>query len=144
MKNTFVSSQDLNTSKLYKIDATDYVLGRLSTEISKLLVGKNTVNYTPFLASNNYVIIVNAEKIQVTGNKEKQKLYRRHSGYPGGMKIRTYREQKEKRPEVILEKAVKGMLPKGPLGRQMFSNLKVYTGPDHPHIAQEPELIEVS
>jgi|TARA_B100001142_G_scaffold328781_1_gene389858 large subunit ribosomal protein L13 len=144
MKNTFVSSQDLNTSKWYKIDATDYVLGRLSTEISKLLVGKNTVNYTPFLASNNYVIIVNAEKIQVTGNKEKQKLYRRHSGYPGGMKIRTYREQKEKRPEVILEKAVKGMLPKGPLGRQMFSNLKVYTGPDHPHIAQEPELIEVS
>ena len=102
------------------------------------------MNYTPFLASNNYVIIVNAEKIQVTGNKEKQKLYRRHSGYPGGMKIRTYREQKEKRPEVILEKAVKGMLPKGPLGRQMFSNLKVYTGPDHPHIAQEPELIEVS
>ena len=144
MKNTFVSSQDLNTSKWYKIDATDYVLGRLSTEISKLLVGKNTVNYTPFLASNNYVIIVNAEKIQVTGNKEKQKLYRRHSGYPGGMKIRTYREQKEKRPEVILEKAVKWMLPKGPLGRQMFSNLKVYTGPDHPHIAQEPELIEVS
>jgi large subunit ribosomal protein L13 len=144
MKNTFVSSQDLNTSKWYKIDATDYVLGRLSTEISKLLVGKNTVNYTPFLASNNYVIIVNAEKIQVTGNKEKQKLYRRHSGYPGGMKIRTYREQKEKRPEVILEKAVKGMLPKGPLGRKMFSNLKVYTGPDHPHIAQEPELIEVS
>jgi large subunit ribosomal protein L13 len=144
MKNTFVSSQDLNTSKWYKIDATDYVLGRLSTEISKLLVGKNTVNYTPFLASNNYVIIVNVEKIQVTGNKEKQKLYRRHSGYPGGMKIRTYREQKEKRPEVILEKAVKGMLPKGPLGRQMFSNLKVYTGPDHPHIAQEPELIEVS
>lgn len=143
MKNTFVSSQDLNTSKWYKIDATDYVLGRLSTEISKLLVGKNTVNYTPFLASNNYVIIVNAEKIQVTGNKEKQKLYRRHSGYPGGMKIRTYREQKEKRPEVILEKAVKGMLPKGPLGRKMFSNLKVYTGPDHPHIAQEPELIEV-
>jgi large subunit ribosomal protein L13 len=97
MKNTFVSSQDLNTSKWYKIDATDYVLGRLSTEISKLLVGKNTVNYTPFLASNNYVIIVNAEKIQVTGNKEKQKLYRRHSGYPGGMKIRTYREQKEKK-----------------------------------------------
>ena len=144
MKNTFVSSQDLNTSKWYKIDATDYVLGRLSTEISKLLVGKNTVNYTPFLASNNYVIIVNAEKIQITGNKEKQKLYRRHSGYPGGMKIRTYREQKEKRPEVILEKAVKGMLPKGPLGRKMFSNLKVYTGPDHPHIAQEPELIEVS
>lgn len=144
MKNTFVSSQDLNTSKWYKIDATDYVLGRLSTEISKLLVGKNTVNYTPFLASNNYVIIVNAEKIQVTGNKERQKLYRRHSGYPGGMKIRTYREQKEKRPEVILEKAVKGMLPKGPLGRRMFSNLKVYTGPNHPHIAQEPELIEVS
>ena len=144
MKNTFVSSQDSNTSKWYKIDATGYVLGRLSTEISTLLVGKNTTNYTPFLASNNYVIIVNAEKIQVTGNKERQKLYRRHSGYPGGMKIRTYREQKEKRPEVILEKAVKGMLPKGPLGRKMFSNLKVYTGPNHPHIAQEPELIEVS
>lgn len=144
MKNTFVSSQDSNTPKWYKIDATGYVLGRLSTEISTLLVGKNTTNYTPFLASNNYVIIVNAEKIQVTGNKERQKLYRRHSGYPGGMKIRTYREQKEKRPEVILEKAVKGMLPKGPLGRRMFSNLKVYTGPNHPHIAQEPELIEVS
>ena len=144
MKNTFVSSQDSNTSKWYKIYATGYVLGRLSTEISTLLVGKNTTNYTPFLASNNYVIIVNAEKIQVTGNKERQKLYRRHSGYPGGMKIRTYREQKEKRPEVILEKAVKGMLPKGPLGRRMFSNLKVYTGPNHPHIAQEPESIEVS
>ena len=144
MKNTFVSSQDSNTSKWYKIDATGYVLGRLSTEISTLLVGKNTTNYTPFLASNNYVIIVNAEKIQVTGNKERQKLYRRHSGYPGCMKIRTYREQKEKRPEVILEKAVKGMLPKGPLGRRMFSNLKVYTGPNHPHIAQEPESIEVS
>ena len=144
MKNTFVSSQDSNTSKWYKIDATGYVLVRLSTEISTLLVGKNTTNYTPFLASNNYVIIVNAEKIQVTGNKERQKLYRRHSGYPGGMKIRTYREQKEKRPEVILEKAVKGMLPKGPLGRRMFSNLKVYTVPNHPHIAQEPESIEVS
>ena len=122
MKNTFVSSQDSNTSKWYKIDATGYVLGRLSTEISTLLVGKNTTNYTPFLASNNYVIIVNAEKIQVTGNKERQKLYRRHSGYPGGMKIRTYREQKEKRPEVTTSPFAKHVPGPGTYGPNQKQN----------------------
>ena len=143
MKDTFISTQDLNTAKWYQIDATDHVLGRLSTEVSKLLIGKNKVNYTPFLESNNYVIITNAEKIKITGNKETQKLYRRHSGRPGGLRVRTYKELKEKRPEAVIEKAVKGMLPKGPLGRRMFTNLKVYEGSIHPHLAQEHELIKV-
>ena len=143
MKDTFISTQDLNTAKWYQIDATDHVLGRLSTEVSKLLIGKNKVNYTPFLESNNYVIITNAEKIKITGNKETQKLYRRHSGRPGGLRVRTYKELKEKRPEAVIEKAIKGMLPKGPLGRKMFTNLKVYEDSIHPHLAQEPQLIKV-
>lgn len=105
--------------------------------------GKHKAEYTPHVDTGDFVIVINADKVVVSGNKEMQKLYRRHSGYPGGMKEVTYQDMMKKHPERILESAVRGMLPKNSLGRQMYRKLKVYTGPDHPHAAQEPELIEI-
>ena len=125
MKETFVNSQKLTTKKWYVIDAEDQILGRLATKASTVLMGKNKSTYTPFLESGDYVIIINAEKIKTTGKKDKQKLYRNHSGYPGGMRTEKFSSLIERRPEKIIEQAIKGMLPKGPLGRQIYKNLKV-------------------
>ena len=141
MKETFVNSQKLTTKKWYVIDAKDQILGRLATQATTVLMGKNKNTYTPFLENGDYVIIINAEKIKITGKKDTQKLYRNHSGYPGGMRIEKFSSLIERRPEKIIEQAIKGMLPKGPLGRQIYRNLKVYKGAEHPHTAQSPELI---
>ena len=141
MKETFVNSQKLTTKKWYVIDAEDQILGRLATKASTVLMGKNKNTYTPFLENGDYVIIINAEKIKTTGKKDKQKLYRNHSGYPGGMRVEKFSSLIERRPEKIIEQSIKGMLPKGPLGRQIYRNLKVYRGAEHPHTAQSPELI---
>ncbi|RLC90745.1 MAG: 50S ribosomal protein L13 [Chloroflexi bacterium] len=123
----------------YVVDATDKVLGRLSTEIARVLRGKHKPEYTPHVDVGDFVIVVNAEKVKVTGRKLDQKNYYRHTGYPGGLKSITLRRQLEKFPERVIEAAVKGMLPRGPLGRQMFKKLKVYAGPNHPHEAQQPK-----
>jgi large subunit ribosomal protein L13 len=141
MKNTFIDSENLTIKKWYLIDASDKTLGRLATQVSVILMGKNKRNYTPFLQNGNCVIITNAEKIKVTGKKDKTKIYRHHSGRPGGMKIQKFENLIEDRPEFIIEKAVKGMLPKGSRGNQLYRNLKVYKGNTHPHQAQQPEII---
>lgn len=141
MKKTFIDSENLTIKKWYLIDASDKTLGRLATQVSVILMGKNKRNYTPFLQNGNCVIITNAEKIKVTGKKDKTKIYRRHSGRPGGMKIQKFENLIEDKPEFIIEKAVKGMLPKGSRGNQLYRNLKVYKGNTHPHQAQQPEII---
>lgn len=127
----------------FVIDATDKVLGRVATEVARRLRGKHKPIYTPHVDTGDYIIIVNAEKIRVTGNKFKDKTYYHHTGYPGGMKSITFDKQIEKAPERVLQSAVKGMLPKGPLGRQMFRKLKIYAGPEHQHTAQQPQPLEV-
>ena len=127
--------------KWYVVDATDMTLGRLSSEVAKILRGKNKPTFTPHFDTGDYVIVVNAEKVSVTGKKLDQKIYYRHSEYVGGMKETTLREMMAKKPERVVELAVKGMLPKGPLGRQMYKKLFVYTGPDHKHQAQKPEVL---
>ena len=125
----------------FLVDATNKTLGRLATEIAVILRGKNKPSFTPHLDTGDFVIVVNAEKIEVTGKKSSQKLYRRHSGRPGGMKIEKFETLQERIPERIIEQAVKGMLPHNSLGRQQFRKLKVYKGPDHPHAAQDPVLL---
>ncbi len=122
------------------IDATDKVLGRLATEVATLLTGKHKPTYTPFMDTGDYVIIINAEKVRVTGNKEMQKNYYHHTGYPGGLKEISFAQMMEKHPERIIEHAVKGMLPKNRLGRQMYRKLRVYQGSEHGHEAQQPEI----
>jgi large subunit ribosomal protein L13 len=126
------------------IDAEGKTLGRLATQIADLLRGKRKPTYTPHVDVGDFVVIVNAEKIAVTGNKLEQKRYWRHSGYPGGIRSRTLAEQLARRPEEVIRKAVKGMLPRNRLARQQLRKLKVYAGPDHPHAAQKPEPLEVS
>jgi large subunit ribosomal protein L13 len=126
------------------IDAEGKTLGRLATQIADLLRGKRKPTYTPHVDVGDFVVVVNAEKIVVTGNKLEQKRYWRHSGYPGGIRSRTLAEQLERRPEEVIRKAVKGMLPRNRLARQQLRKLKVYAGPDHPHAAQKPEPLEVS
>ncbi|MEM9804922.1 MAG: 50S ribosomal protein L13 [Cyanobacteria bacterium P01_D01_bin.56] len=129
--------------KWYVVDATDKRLGRLATEIASILRGKNKPTFTPNMDTGDFVIVINAEKVTVTGRKPEQKLYRRHSGRPGGMKVETFNQLQDRIPERIIEKAVKGMLPKNALGRRLFTNLKVYAGPEHPHQAQQPEIINL-
>ena len=126
--------------KWYVIDAEGKTLGRLCTEAAMILRGKKKPTYTPFLDCGDYVIVINAEKVQVTGKKAKEKVYKHHSGYPGGLKEITFDKLQAKKPEEIIRHAVKGMMPKGPLGRQMYKKLKVYAGPDHKHAAQKPEV----
>lgn len=128
----------------YVVDAADQRLGRLATEIAQVLRGKKKPNYAPHMDTGDFVIVVNAEKVAVTGKKSSQKLYRRHSGRPGGMKTETFAQLQKRIPERIIEKAVKGMLPKNSLGRQLFTKLKVYAGPEHPHAAQDPETLTVN
>ena len=127
----------------YVVDATDKVLGRLATEVARRLRGKHKAEYTPHMDTGDYIVIVNAEKIRVTGNKATDKIYYRHSGFPGGLKKISFEKLLEKSPNTILERAVKGMLPKGPLGRAMFRNLKIYTGAEHNHSAKQPIQLEL-
>lgn len=143
MNETFISFTESNQKKWYLVDATDKTLGRLSTEVANILRGKNKVNFYPSADLGDYVIIINAERIQLTGKKEVQKIYYRHSGRPGGMKTETLKALRNRIPERILEKSIKGMLPKGPLGRKTFTRLKVFAGPNHLHQAQNPQLITI-
>lgn len=143
MNKTIYQTQIHSEYTWYIIDANNQNLGRLSSEISKLLLGKTNPAYNPSLNIKNAVIVINAEKIQVTGKKEDNKFYRRHSGRPGGLTIETFKELQNRIPNRILEKAVKGMLPKNRLGRSLFNNLKVYSGSNHPHQSQKPELISI-
>ena len=139
--NTFMASPATIDRKWYVVDATGMTLGRLSSEIAKVLRGKNKPIFTPHIDCGDYVIVVNAEKIVVTGKKLDQKIYYHHSDYVGGMKETTLKEMMAKKPEKVLELAVKGMLPKGPLGRSMIKKLHVYAGPEHKHEAQKPEVL---
>ena len=127
--------------KWYVVDATGHTLGRLASEVAKVLRGKNKPTYTPSMDTGDYVIVVNAEKVKVTSKKLDQKVYYRHSEYVGSLKETTLREMLNKHPERVIESAVKGMLPKGPLGREMYTKLHVYAGPDHKHEAQKPEVL---
>ena len=138
---SFVACTEKVERKWYVVDATGYTLGRMASEVAKVLRGKNKPEFTPHIDTGDYVVIVNAEKIKVTGKKLDQKIYYHHSEYVGGMKETTLREMLAKKPEKVVELAVKGMLPKGPLGRQMFTKLHVYAGPEHPHAAQKPEAL---
>ncbi len=127
--------------KWYVVDATDMTLGRLASEVAKVLRGKNKAIFTPHMDCGDYVIVINAEKIKVTGKKLDDKVYYHHSDYVGGMKETTLREKLASKPEQVIELAVKGMLPKGPLGRQMYTKLHVYAGAEHDHAAQKPEVL---
>ena len=138
---TFMASPATIDRKWYVVDATDMTLGRLASEVAKVLRGKNKPIFTPHIDCGDNVIVINAEKIKVTGKKMDQKVYYHHSDYVGGLKEATLREKLEKKPEQVIELAVKGMLHKGPLGRQMFTKLHVYAGPEHKHEAQKPEVL---
>ena len=139
---SYMASPATIERKWYVVDATDKTLGRLSSQIASVLRGKNKPTYTPSMDTGDYVIVVNADKIKVTGKKLDQKMYYRHSDYVGGMKEATLKEMMAKKPEDVIKLAVKGMLPKGPLGRQMIKKLHVYAGPEHAHAAQKPEVLE--
>mgnify|MGYP003496048171 FL=1 len=138
---TFMANPAKIERKWYVVDATGLTLGRLASEVAKVLRGKNKPEFTPHVDTGDYVIVINAEKIAVTGKKLDQKIYYHHSDYVGGMKETTLREMMAKKPERVIELAVKGMLPKGPLGRQMYTKLHVYAGPEHKHEAQKPEVL---
>ena len=142
MRTTFIAKTAEIERKWYVVDATDLTLGRLASQVAAVLRGKNKPIYTPHIDTGDYVIVVNADKIKVTGKKMEQKLYRRHSDYVGGFKETTLREMMEKKPCEVIKHAVKGMLPKGPLGRQMYTKLHVYAGPDHEQAAQKPEVLK--
>ena len=138
---TFMASPATSDRKWYVVDAEGKTLGRLASEVAKVLRGKNKAIFTPHIDTGDYVIVINAEKIAVTGKKLDQKIYYHHSDYVGGMKETTLKEKLAKKPEEVIELAVKGMLPKGPLGRQMYKKLFVYAGPEHKHAAQKPEVL---
>ena len=138
---SFMASPAAIERKWYVVDASGYTLGRLASEVAKVLRGKNKPIFTPHIDTGDYVIIVNADKVKVTGRKLDQKIYYHHSEYVGGMKETTLRVMMAKKPEKVVELAVKGMLPKGPLGRQMYTKLHVYAGPEHNHQAQKPEVL---
>mgnify|MGYP000841822897 FL=1 len=140
---SFMASPSTIERKWYVVDATGHTLGRLASEIASILRGKNKPTFTPHIDTGDYVIVVNADKIQVTGKKLDQKIYYNHSDYVGGMKETTLREKMAKKPEDVIYLAVKGMLPKGPLGREMITKLHVYAGADHKHQAQKPEVLEI-
>jgi len=139
---TFMASPATIERKWYVVDATGYTLGRLASEVAKVLRGKNKPIYTPHMDCGDYVIVVNEDKVTVTGKKLDQKIYYNHSEYVGGMRETTLREMMAKKPEKVIELAVKGMLPKGPLGRSMITKLHAYAGAEHGHAAQKPEVLE--
>ena len=143
MNKTYVPTKDSLEHKWYVVDAADQRLGRLATEVATHLRGKHKPTYTPSMDTGDFVIVINAEKIVVTGKKRTQKIYRRHSGRPGGMKTETFAKLQVRLPERIVEEAIRGMLPHTSLGRQLFTKLKVYAGPNHPHAAQQPEELIV-
>ncbi len=138
---TFMASPATIDRKWYVVDATGMTLGRLATEVASVLRGKKKPIFTPHIDTGDYVIVINAEKVEVTGKKLDQKIYYHHSDYVGGMKSTTLREKLNKKPQDVIEHAVRGMLPKGPLGRQMYKKLFVYAGPEHKHAAQKPETL---
>ena len=140
---TYVATPESRERNWLVVDATGKTLGRLATQIADILRGKRKPEYTPHVDVGDFVIVVNAERISVTGNKRAEKRYYRHSGYPGGLRSRTLEEMLARRPEEVIRLAVKGMLPRTPLGRAQLRKLKVYAGPDHPHVAQKPEPLEV-
>lgn len=143
MDKSFIQKPQEVERKWYLIDAEGQTLGRMASQIAMILRGKNKPTYTPHVDCGDYVIVINAEKVAVTGKKRSDKVYKRHSGYPGGLKETTFDELMEKHPEEAVRHAVRGMMPKGRLGRQMFKKLKVYAGPEHNHAAQKPEKIEL-
>lgn len=140
---TFIAKEHEVDKKWYLVDAGEKVLGRLATEIAVILRGKNKPIFTPHMDAGDYVVVVNADKITLTGNKLQKKIYYRHSGYPGGLKEITAADMLEKKPERLLMLAVKGMLPKNSLGRRQLTKLKIYAGPNHHHQAQKPEKLEI-
>jgi large subunit ribosomal protein L13 len=142
MKTYFAANENIKHN-WYLIDASGKVLGRLASQIAKYLRGKHKPIYTPHVDTGDYIIVINAEKIKVTGKKEQDKIYYHHTGYPGGIKETKFKQKQEKNPSQIIEVAVKGMLPKNPLGREMLRKLKVYAGPEHPHSAQQPKEINL-
>ncbi len=144
MNKTSIPSLDSIDRQWFLVDAENQTLGRLATEVASVLRGKTKPNFTPHLDTGDFVIVVNAEKIKVTGKKAEQKLYRKHSGRPGGMKVESFNSLQARIPERIVEKAIKGMLPHNSLGRQLFRKLKVYKGSDHPHAAQEPKALNLN
>lgn len=143
MEKTYLPPQESLEKNWYLVDAAGMRLGRLATEIAMVLRGKNKPTYTPHMDTGDFVIVINAEKVVVTGRKREQKVYRRHSGRPGGMKTETFAKLQARIPERIIEQAVKGMLPKNSLGRKLFTKLKVYAGDNHPHQAQKPQVLTI-
>jgi large subunit ribosomal protein L13 len=143
MMKTFSANAATVERTWYVIDANSQVLGRLASEIARRLRGKHKPHYTPHVDTGDYIVVVNAGMVKVTGRKATDKVYYSHSGYPGGIKSITFEKLLKKAPEQVIEKAVKGMLPKGPLGRAMFRKLKVYAGPEHKHAAQQPQKLEI-
>jgi len=143
MNNTFVAKPHELERKWYVVDAEGQTLGRLASEVAKILRGKHKPIFTPHVDTGDHVIVINAEKIELTGKKLEQKMYYRHSGFPGGLKQMNYKTFLQAKPELLVEKAIKGMLPHNRLGRVIASKLKVYRGPEHPHTAQKPEILEL-
>ncbi len=143
MNKTYSPKPDDIERAWHVVDATDLPLGRLASEVAQILRGKHKPTYAPHMDGGDFVIVVNAEKVAVTSDKSQTKIYYRHSGYPGGIKAETFESLRERRPEAIIERAVRGMLPKTRLGRQMLRKLKVYAGPDHPHEAQKPAALQL-
>ena len=141
--NSYMANSQTVERKWYVVDATDHTLGRLSSEIAKVLRGKHKPTYTPHVDTGDHVIVINADKVKLTGKKLDQKLYRYHTGHPGGLREITYREMMDKKPEEVVMHAVKGMLPKNKLGRQMLTKLRVYRGAEHNQDAQKPEVLEI-
>ena len=139
---TFMPSAKNIERKWYVVDATDLTLGRLASQVASILRGKNKPEFTPFMDMGDYVIIVNASKVKLTGKKLEQKVYSTHTGQPGGLKEISYKDLMQKKPELAVKTAVKGMLPKGALGKQMYMKLRVYAGPEHEHAAQKPEVLK--
>ncbi|AKC32578.1 50S ribosomal protein L13 [Candidatus Pantoea carbekii] len=140
---TYMAKHITTEKKWYTIDAKGKILGRLATELARRLRGKHKVEYTPHVDMGDYIIVINADKIAITGNKYNKKIYYRHTGYIGGIKQTTFKEMLLRSPERIIEIAIKGMLPKGPLGRAMYRKLKVYAGKEHKHAAQKPQILDI-
>ena len=140
---TFVAKPETGKRDWYVVDAEGKTLGRIATEIARRLRGKHKAEYTPHVDTGDYIIVINAEKVTVTGNKAKDKMYHAHTGFPGGLKSTTFDKLQAAKPEMIIEKAVKGMLPRGPLGREMYRKLKVYAGTEHNHAAQQPQVLDI-
>jgi len=140
---TFSANPETVKRDWYVVDATDKVLGRLATEIARRLRGKHKPEYTPHVDTGDYIVVVNVDKVRVTGNKEDDKMYHHHTGFPGGLKSMNLRDMRDQHPDRILESAVRGMLPKNPLGRAMLDKLRIYAGPEHKHQAQQPKTLEI-